>query len=245
MRVWDEVLTEQDRVIAADTGYGKRQGFGKRPAVLVVDVSYAFLGDYPEPILDSIRKYSSSCGQEGWKAVYQIRALLDGARAKGIPVFYTTGVSGRSASGVGRWADKHDKSGEDSGAQGHDGNEIVADIAPQPGDTIIYKNKPSAFFGTSLISYLMDLQVDSLLVAGTTTRCCVRASVVDAFSYNLKVSVVEECVFDHMEVAHKISLFDMDQIFADVVSLEAALKFLDSLPDHIFPMLHPPQKAPV
>ena len=244
MRVWDEILTPQDRIIAGDTGYGKRQGFGERPALLVVDVSYAFLGDYPEPILDSILKYSSSCGEEGWKAVQQIGELLQGARAKGIPVFYTTGRSGGSPFGAGRWADKHDKGGEEPGAQGHDGNEIVADIAPCPGDTVIYKNKPSAFFGTSLISYLMDLQVDSLIVTGTTTRCCVRASVVDAFSYNLKVSVVEECVFDHMEVAHKISLFDMDQIFADVVSLQETLKYLESLPDHIFPVPHPPQGAP-
>ena len=243
MRVWEELLTGRDRIIASDTGYGKRQGFGERPAVLVVDVSYAFLEDYPEPILDSIRKYSSSCGEEGWTAVYRIRELLHGARAKGIPVFYSTGVPGGLPFGVGRWADKHDKSGENPDAQGHDGNEIVADIAPQPGDTVIYKHKPSAFFGTALISHLTDLQVDSLIVAGTTTRCCVRASVVDAFSYNLKVSVVEECVFDHMVVSHKIGLFDMDQICADVVSIKETLKYLEGLPDHIFPVLRPAQAA--
>jgi hypothetical protein len=69
MAIWDDVLTERDKQVFAAAGYGKRQGFGRRPAVMVVDVNYNFVGDVPEPILDSIKKYRNSCGEEGWQAV--------------------------------------------------------------------------------------------------------------------------------------------------------------------------------
>jgi maleamate amidohydrolase len=71
--------------------------------------------------------------------------------------------------------------------------------------------------------------VDTLLVAGTTTSGCVRATVVDAFSYNLKVVVVAECVFDRGQTSHKVNLFDMQAKYADVVPLEAALGYLEEL----------------
>ena len=234
MAIWDDVLTERDKEVTAASGYGKRQGYGSRPVLLVVDVNYAFVGDFPEPILESIRKYSNSCGEEGWEGVYQIQQLLTAARAGGIPVFYSTGMPSSSRLDVGRWADKHDHSGEDREAQAHVGNDIVQEIAPQEGEVVIRKQKPSAFFGSTLISYLTDLQIDTLLVAGTTTSGCVRATVIDAFSYNLRVSLVEECVFDRMEVSHKINMFDMDLKYADVVSLQDAKDYIASLPDNLY-----------
>jgi nicotinamidase-related amidase len=94
---------------------------------------------------------------------------------------------------------------------------------------VILKDKPSVFFGTPLMSYLHELQVDTLLVVGTTTSGCVRATVVDAFSYNFKVVVVEECVFDRGQISHKVNLFDMQAKYADVVPLDAALGYLDEL----------------
>jgi len=62
MAIWDDILTERDKQVFAAAGYGKRQGFGNRPAVIVVDVNYNFVGDIPEPILESIKKYRNSCG---------------------------------------------------------------------------------------------------------------------------------------------------------------------------------------
>jgi maleamate amidohydrolase len=82
---------------------------------------------------------------------------------------------------------------------------------------VLLKDKPSVFFGTPLMSYLHELQMDTLPVTGTTTSGCVRATVVDAFSYNFKVAVVEECVFDRGQASHKINLFDMQAKYADVV----------------------------
>jgi maleamate amidohydrolase len=71
-------------------------------------------------------------------------------------------------------------------------------------------------------------------VTGTTTSGCVRASVIDAFSYNLKVSVIEECVFDRGQASHKINLFDMAMKYADVISLKEATDYIRGLPDHLF-----------
>ncbi len=237
MATWDDVLTERDKQVFAAAGYGKRQGFGSRPAVIVVDVNYNFVGDVPESILESIKKHRNSCGEEGWQGVYQIRALLDAARAKGVPIFYSTGQRRSTALTAGRWHGKNSRGGEDFQERSRDGNEIVGEIAPQDGDIVIFKDKPSVFFGTPLMSYLHELQVDTLLVAGTTTSGCVRATVVDAFSYNFKVVVVEECVFDRGQASHKVNLFDMQAKYADVVPLEAALTYLHELPRG----LHAPQ----
>jgi maleamate amidohydrolase len=229
MAMWADVLTERDKQVFAAAGYGKRQGFGRKPAVIVVDVNYNFVGDTPEPILESIKKYRNSCGEEGWQGVGQIRRLLDAARAATVPIFYSTAPARQTALTAGRWHGKNSRGGEDFQSQARDGNEIVRDIAPQDGDIVILKEKPSVFFGTPLMSYLHELQVDTLLVVGTTTSGCVRATVVDAFSYNFKVVVVEECVFDRGQTSHKVNLFDMQAKYADVVPLEAALGYLDEL----------------
>lgn len=230
MAIWDDVLTERDKQVFAAAGYGKRQGFGSRPAVIVVDVNYNFVGDVPEPILESIKKYRNSCGEEGWQGVYQIRRLLDVSRAKGVPIFYSTAPSQRTALTAGRWHGKNSRGDEDFQHRTQEGNEIVREIAPHGGDIVILKDKPSVFFGTPLMSYLNELQVDTLLVTGTTTSGCVRATVVDAFSYNFKVVIVEECVFDRGQTSHKVNLFDMQAKYADVVPLAAALSYLDELP---------------
>ena len=113
------------------------------------------------------------------------------------------------------------------------GNTIVEEIAPQKGDIVVRKQKPSAFFGTPLISMLNEVHADSVFVTGTTTSGCVRASVIDAFSYNFKVSVIEECVFDRGQASHKINLFDMAMKYADVISLKEATDYIRGLPDNL------------
>lgn len=120
---------------------------------------------------------------------------LEHARAKSLPVFYSTGMP-RRADGFGRGLWRNSRNLEPDPVPGIDGNDIVAEIAPKGRDVVIRKTKPSAFFGTPLASYLIELGVDTLLVTGTTTTSgCVRASVIDAFSYNFRVAVVEEGSF--------------------------------------------------
>jgi maleamate amidohydrolase len=232
---WDDVFTERDKAVFAKSGYGKKGGFGQRPAILVIDMNYNFVGDKPEPILKSIERFRNSCGEEGWESVHRIRELLDAAHRKHLPVFYTTGNEDRTnVVAFGRWQAKNARSQEDLTEAWSKGNEIVEEIAPQDGDILVRKQKPSAFFGTPLTSMLNEAHADTVLVTGCTTSGCVRASVIDAFSYNYKVSVVEECVFDRFITSHKVNLFDMNAKYADVVPLQEALEYIEGLPDNLY-----------
>lgn len=236
--IWNQFLTERDKAVFATSGYGARQGFGKRPALLVIDVNWAFCGDKPEPILESIKKWRNSCGQDAWTALPYIRSLLDKCRQKGVPVIYTTGVRRDDNWDSGSWSWKNGRSDEDKATKtafsNLDGNEIVAPIAPGPQDIVIYKQKPSGFFGTNMASYLTLLGCDSVIVTGTTTSGCVRASVLDAFSLNYRISLAEEGCFDRSQASHAINLCDMNAKYADVVKTSEVLEFLDTLPSGMF-----------
>src|ERR671929_1693494 len=235
-RVWDKFLTERDRQVFAAAGYATPQGFGKRPAVLVVDVNYAFCGDRPEPILESIKRWRNSCGAEAWDGVKAIKRLLAAARARGLPVIYSTGTRRDDDWDRGSWDWKNSRAAERprTQASGQDGNTIVPDIAPQPQDVVIEKLKPSAFFSTPLLSHLVLLGADSVIVAGTTTSGCVRATVVDAFSNNYRVAIVEEGCFDRSQASHALSLCDLNAKYADVVKLEETLAYIETLPTGLF-----------
>src|SRR5207302_2004158 len=82
---------------------------------------------------------------------------------------------------------------------------------------VIEKLKPSAFFGSPLVGHLVEWKVDQVLVVGGTTSGCVRATAVDAFSHNFRVSLVEEGCFDRGEASHAIALWDLNAKYADVV----------------------------
>ena len=96
MATWDNILTQRDKEVFALSGYGKRAGFGQRPAVLIIDVNYNFVGDKSAPILESVKRFRNSCGAEGWEGVHRIRELLGEARKKHLPTFYTTGHDDRT-----------------------------------------------------------------------------------------------------------------------------------------------------
>lgn len=225
MAIWNEIISERDRQVFQNTKSGNREGFGRRPALLVVDVTYDFVGDRPEPILQSIQRFRLSCGEEGWQSILCIKELLQGARECGVPVFYTAPAD-RSQS-RGRWRAKYETLPKN--ARHEWANNVVQEIAPVEGEVLIRKEKASAFFGTPLAGYLVDLGVDTLLVTGGTTSGCVRATVIDGFSYNFKVAVVAECTFDRYQVSHRVSLFDMNR-YADIVSLEDAQAYMLCLP---------------
>jgi nicotinamidase-related amidase len=152
-----------------------------------------------------------------------------------LPVIYTTGGFRDDGWDKGSWSWKSSRASEDSQRPRNiDGNEIMPQIAPQKSDLVIRKQKPSAFFGTNLIAYLNLLKCDSLIVAGTTTSGCVRASVLDAFNLNYRVAVVEEACFDRSQASHAINLADMQAKYADVMPLAEALDFMKRLPDGLF-----------
>jgi nicotinamidase-related amidase len=171
-------------------------------------------------------------------------ALIDKCRQKGVPVIYTTGARRDDNWDGGSWLWKNARGQEDASARASnlDGNEIVTPIAPGPRDIVVYKQKPSGFFGSNLASYLTLLGCDSVIVTGTTTSGCVRATVLDAFSLNYRVALAEEGCFDRSQASHAINLCDMNAKYADVVKTAEALAFLDGLPEGMFAL---PKGAPV
>lgn len=237
MRIWDTYISERDRAVYEASGYGARGGFGKRPAVVIVDVNYAFTGDRNVPIMESIKTWRNSCGEAGWAAIPPTQRLLAAARDRQIPVFYTTGTEARPDQFErGSWLHKNKRAAEDktSPVKSVDGRTIVNEIAPLPHEIVINKLKPSAFVGTPLTNFLIDLGVDSLIVTGTTTSGCVRGTVIDAFSANYKVTVVEECCFDRFDVSHAVNLFDMNAKYADVIGIDETVEYLETVPRGLF-----------
>jgi len=232
-RVWDKYLTGRDREVFSASGWEQRMGYGRRPALLVVDVNINFVGEKPEPIMESVKRWPMSCGQEGWAAMAVIAKLLSASRDKGIPVIYTTFAWRNDGFDFGGWAWKNSRALENERVLIR-GNEISPEIAPQPTDIVVIKKKPSSFFGTPLMSYLTDLKVDSLIVTGTTTSGCVRATVFDGFSNNLRCMVVEDACFDRSEISHAVNLFDMNAKAADVVPSEEVLAYIEKLPNGLF-----------
>lgn len=234
MAVWDEYLTERDRAVYATAGYGARRPLGARPAVVVIDVNYDFVGHERAPVLESAKTWRNSCGEEGWDGVAAIATLLEAARDHSLPIFYSTSEEPRpDRLGRGMW--RSSRVGETAGVPGFVGSDVVAEIAPQERDVLLRKSKPSAFFGTGLLALLLELGVEDLLVVGTTTSGCVRATVVDAFSHNFNVVVVEEGCFDRGQASHALNLFDMDAKYADVLPLQEVLEHLAGLPTEVFP----------
>jgi nicotinamidase-related amidase len=123
-RIWDRFLTERDKAVFAAGGFGAPAGFGKHPALLVIDVNWAFCGERPEPILESIKRWRTSCGEESWVALEHIKSLIEAARAKELPVIYTTGEQRADNWDAGSWRWKSTRGDEASGSvnDGIDGN---------------------------------------------------------------------------------------------------------------------------
>ena len=104
--------------------------------------------------------------------------------------------------------------------------DIVAELEPQADDIVIYKHRYSGFYQTDMDMILKQLGVKYLIVTGCTTSGCVRATVVDGCSYRLRMIVVEECVYDRHEATRAMNLFDMDQKYADVLSLDEVSEWM-------------------
>ena len=229
---WDGLYGADELEIWEAGGYGARAGLGERPAVLIIDPVRAFTGYPGENHLESVRTFRQSCGPYAWKAIPAIQQLLVAGRARRFPIFFT-----RAAILPAELRSSRRRKNERVGAEARDtleaGHEFPPEIAPLEGEVIIEKTNPSVFFGTPLLSHLQMYGVDHLLVAGTTTSGCVRASVYDAFSYNFTITIPEECVFDRFQTSHRVNLFDMNSKFADVVALDQLLVELESA----FPVL--------
>jgi maleamate amidohydrolase len=191
-----------------------RFGFGKAPAIVVVDFAYGWTDD------------AYAGGSTRLDApVADTRKLLDAARPREIPIIYTTSPY-RPHTGDQPFKSAADQAREHFRPWDERACQIDERIAPHPADLIIEKENASAFFGTHLAPYLVQHGVDTLLITGCSTSACIRATATDAKSFRFRPIIVRECVGDRAPAAHEWTLFDVQARFADVVSLDETLTYL-------------------
>lgn len=215
MALWDDIILPEDKQAFGKYVANAKIGFGKRPLILVVDMTYSFVDE----------RYSTGCGKAAHKCVKSIKELLGVARPLSVPIIYTRSSERPTQAEKGRWKstvsvhadDKYDHSDERS---------IVEELIPTKDDPVIEKDRPSAFFGTNLPSILNYYSPDTLIVTGLSTSGCIRATTVDAFSYNYRVIIPIECVGDRCITSHKVALFDIQMKYGDVVGLKDVITYL-------------------
>jgi maleamate amidohydrolase len=207
------------REVYAKARLGESVTLGSRPAVLVVDFSCGFTD--PECTL----------GADMTEQVEATRRLLDAARAKGLPVIFTTIGFEPSLKDGGLWLEKAPALGDLQ--IGGRWVEIDPRLEPQEGETIVVKKGASAFFGTNLAAILISQGIDSVVLCGATTSGCVRATAIDLLQSGFPTIVPSECVADRAQAPHDANLFDINAKYADVVSLEDALDYVERVPGHV------------
>jgi nicotinamidase-related amidase len=202
-----------DETILEQAGFSRRLGPGKRPAVLVVDLSKGFT-DPDSPV-----------GSDLSEVVSETARVIEAARAAGHPVVFTTIEYLEGGEDGGVWLEKAPGLRALTAESGW--GEIDPRLPRAPRDPVLVKKGASAFFGTNLAGILASWQVGTLVVCGATTSGCVRASVVDAVQYGYRCLVPRESVGDRVVGPHESNLFDIDAKYGDVVAVDEALAYLE------------------
>jgi nicotinamidase-related amidase len=210
---------EEAREVYARARLGESVTLGSRPAVLVVDFSCGFT----DP--------ACTLGSDLTAEVEATRRLLDAARAKGLPVVFTSIGFEPSLKDGALWIEKAPALGELQ--LGGRWVEIDPRLERRDDETVVLKKGASAFFGTNLAAILVSQGVDSVVLCGATTSGCIRATAVDLLQYGWPTLVPRECVGDRAQAPHEANLFDIQAKYADVVSVEDALEYLESVPSAV------------
>jgi maleamate amidohydrolase len=185
-------------------GFGQQLGFGSKTALAIID----FTNGFADPAILG--------GGNIREAIQNTVILLQAARARGWPIVFTRHVYKADGSNHGLFNVKLPTNNLliDGSAEA----EIVPELAVKPGELVLDKQFPSAFFGTTLASWFTQRRVDTVVVAGCTTSGCVRATSVDALCSGLRPIVARDCVGDRALGPHEANLFDLQQKYADVLS---------------------------
>ena len=219
--IWNKFLTERDKAVFGTSGYGARAGLRQAAGAARHRRELCVLrrAADADPGIDQALAQFLRRGRLGRDALSQV-ADREGAREGHSGDLHHRRAARRQLGQRQLGLEEQPLRRGRASNRPHtnvDGNEIVAEIAPAPQDIVIYKQKPSGFFGTNMTSYLTLLGCDSVIVTGTTTSGCVRATVLDAFSLNYRIALAEEGCFDRSQASHAINLCDMNAKYADVV----------------------------
>lgn len=225
-RIWEDSLTEVDRIVIEKGGYGKKRGLGKKPVLVIIDIQHNYVGE-DCPIEEQLDRWPSGGGDKAWAAIRKIQKLKQLADELKIPTIYTRNVQKKTAN-FDSFAVKADRDNSKY-IDGRPEAEIVDELKPNETDLVVDKSYASAFYGTPLISYLIKMGVDSLILVGGSTSGCVRATAVDAVTRNFNVAIVEDCVYDRIELSHKAALLDLWMKYCDVVPSDEIIEYFNTL----------------
>ncbi len=222
---WKDNIPKSDAEIYNLSGFGGSINPGTSPALLIIDVQYRTTGNSNKPIKESIAEdYPTSCGDRAWNVLPNIKTILSTSREHNVPIFFPH-VAPKTKIDGGKFGQLNPKVTEID----QKGYEFVEGIEPVEGDLLLPKRHASAFFGTALTSYLIDLKIDTVILVGCTTSGWIRATAVDAFSLNFATLIPDDCVYDRTQISHDVSLFDLDSKYADVLTSKETIKYLNSI----------------
>ncbi|MGE0518536.1 MAG: isochorismatase family protein [Candidatus Binatia bacterium] len=205
---------EKTAAFYRERGLGKRVGFGRTPALVIVD----FINGFTDP--------ASPLGSSLDREIAATQQLLSLAREGGIPVHFTTIAYASDCKDAGVWPAKFPALR--TLTVGSTWSEIDSRLSPRPEEVVWSKKGASAFFGTGLAPSLVAGGVDTVLITGCTTSGCVRATAVDSCQYGFRTIVVAEAVGDRARPPHDANLFDIDAKYGDVVTLQDAVGYLSA-----------------
>jgi nicotinamidase-related amidase len=193
---WGDLLTEQELLALRRAGYGERgshawgrRPFGSRPALIVIDVQRQTVGP-DAPIDEAVLAYPTAVGTVAHRTLERIVELVAVARRADVPIIFTRLVPPA--------ADADDEP-----------YALVPELQPRTSELLIDKPFASAFFDTDLHGHLTELRVDTVVLVGTSTSGCVRATGVDAQQRGYSMVVVRDCTFDRVSISHRVALFDI------------------------------------
>ena len=205
----------EDTAVYEKQGFGNRIGFGKKPALLVID----FINGFNDP--------DAFGGGNIQDAIDNTAELLAVARHMDMPVVFTSHVYAEDGSEDGVFNLK--SPGLAKLKRGSHETKVVDELEPRPGERVLEKHYPSGFSNTDLTGWLAQRGIDTAIITGCTTSGCVRATAVDAMSNGFRPIVPRECSGDRAKGPHEANLFDIDQKYGDVMSLEDVMAELDKL----------------
>jgi maleamate amidohydrolase len=209
----DATSTDADlaevRDMYASHGVGGKVGFGSGCALLIIDFQQSYTRTWRAKSLTPVENTSQ---------------VLAAARERGVPVVYTYMGYDPENPDAGVWGLKAKTLIEN--LRGSAACRIDPLIEPADGETVLEKRAPSAFFGNDLADQLRRRGVDTVIVCGTTTSGCVRATVVDGLSHDFHVIVPVECVADPSGPSAQTALSDIATKYGDLSSVAEVLEHM-------------------
>lgn len=223
----DEMLEqafEESRKIYAERGFQRRIGFGRKPALVSIDLANAWtrpgnpfscdMDKMDREIIPGMQKLLEACRQNGHIVVHVTTAYQNTDRDD-------------PRTDMGMWHNKIPV--EAVNLKDEELWAIDSRIAPIEGEYVMMKKRASGFSGTPLSGYLRSAGVDTILVTGVTATACVRTTICDGIADGFRTIAVQECIGDRVPGAVAWNLFDIDSKFADVEPVETCVNYLNNV----------------